>query len=72
MKPQLCQMPPIPHGPQLPMSKGIMTNAEIRDALRLFTKLMMTQAQVVTNQVVDQAILGVVPHPQPNVSTSAF
>ena len=45
-----------------------MTNAEIRADFRVFTQLMTTQDQVVTNHLVTQSNLVV--GPQPNASTT--
>lgn len=70
--PQMPQMLLIPQIPQAPYVEGDITNVEIRDALRVLTQLMTTQAQVVTSHVVAQAKLGVGHIPQPNTSTLAF
>ena len=54
---QVPQMPQMPQGPQAPYVDEDMTNAMIRSFFRVFTQLMTTQAQVVTNHVVAQANL---------------
>ena len=41
-----------------------MDNIDIRDSLRVLTKLMMTQTQVVTNYVAAQSNIGVEPQPK--------
>ncbi|TMX04629.1 hypothetical protein EJD97_006607 [Solanum chilense] len=65
--PQGHQIYPMPKAPQVPFVEGEMTNAELRTALMNFTQLMKTQAQVVTNDLVDLGNQG--DRPQPNVRT---
>ena len=48
-------MPPMSHGPQDPFVEGDMTNVELRDALMDLTRLIITQDQVVTNNLIAQA-----------------
>ena len=55
-------------GPQAPYVEGDMNNADIRAALRVLTQLMTTQDQVITNHLVAQANVGVIPQFQPNAS----
>ena len=63
-------MPPMPQVPQAPYIERDITNVEIRLALKVFTQLMTTQSQVITNNVATQANLRV--GPQPNICLMCF
>ena len=69
-EPKVSQMPLMRKGPQDSYVERDMTNTEIRYSLSVLTKLMTTQAQIVTNHEVAYANLGVGPHPQLDASTS--